>query len=216
MLNAESWKSPTGEVFPDGREEAPVPLPKADAHYTYRDYVTWSDDERWELIEGTPYAMTPAPSVKHQQTVGRLFALLDAPLRRHPCTPFIAPTDVVLSEADVVQPDVFVVCDPAKVTPAHIRGDPDLVIEVLSPATALKDRRAKRDLYERHGVREYVLLDPEARYAERLILGSGGRWGSAELFAPEETLRLTSLGGLEIALQDVFEDELPPPVDRSP
>lgn len=182
-----------------------MPLPRDDERYTYADYLGWPEGERWELIEGAPCDMTPAPSVKHQRLALRLATLLETKLAGSTCTPFIAPTDVVLSEVDVVQPDVFVVCDPARITPTHIRGAPDLVFEVLSPATALKDRRTKRDLYERHGVREYVLADPEARYAEQFVRDDDGRFGPGRLAGPDEVLRLASLEGLEVPLAEVFD-----------
>jgi Uma2 family endonuclease len=86
------------------------------------------------------------------------------------------PTDVVLSDHDVVQPDVFVVCDERKISDQNIRGAPDLVVEVLSPATAGKDRWEKKHLYERAGVLEYILVDPDGQYVERFVLGEDGRF----------------------------------------
>ena len=74
-----------------------------------------------------------------------------------------------------------------------------------SPATALRDHKAKRGLYEHHGVREYVLADPEAQFAERFTLGPDGVYGRSDLLGPEDGLRLSSLGGLEISLSEVFE-----------
>ena len=122
-----------------------MPLPEETGiKFTYNDYLTWPDEERWELIDGHAYNMTPAPSFKHQKIVGNLYSLIKHNLAEKNCTPGIAPTDVLLSEHDVVQPDVFVVCDEKKITEANIRGAPDMVAEVLSPATALKDKREKR------------------------------------------------------------------------
>ncbi|MEA3415917.1 MAG: Uma2 family endonuclease [Thermodesulfobacteriota bacterium] len=77
------------------------------------------------------------------------------PKKRVECFVGIAPTDVVFSEHDVVQPDVFVVCDQKKITEANIQSSPDLIMEVLSPATSLKDKREKKNLYEKYGVKEY-------------------------------------------------------------
>ena len=100
---------------------------------TLADYLTWPDEERWELIGGVAYNMAPAPAVKHQDIAGEFFARLKEKLRGKACKPFIAPVEVVLSEVDVVQPDVFVVCDTAKITDKNIRGAPELVAEVLFP-----------------------------------------------------------------------------------
>jgi len=95
------------------------------------------------------------PSTKHQIVAGNLFSSLIRGLAGKPCRPFIAPTDVKLSDLDIVQPDILVVCDSIRITPTHIAGAPDVVIEVLSPATAAKDlRQKKRDLfsYPRRGI----------------------------------------------------------------
>ena len=101
--------------------------------FTYKDYLTWPDEERWELIDGEIYDMTPAPSFIHQKIVLNLASLLRDRLKDVPCVTGIAPTDVILSEHDVVHPDVFVVCDEDKITEANIQGSPDLIIEVISP-----------------------------------------------------------------------------------
>jgi len=83
---------------------------KATQKYTWDDYRTWPDNERWEIIDGVAYNMTPAPSVKHQNVAGNFFSQLKQKLANKTCKPFIAPLDVILSEYDIVQPDVFVVC----------------------------------------------------------------------------------------------------------
>jgi Uma2 family endonuclease len=143
---------------------------KPDVRYTVAYYRTWPDDERWELIDGLAYAMSPAPRTGHQLMVGELFYRVRAFLEGKTCQPFIAPVDVYLqaqageaaAEEDdsVVQPDVLAVCDPAKVGPEGIRGAPDFVAEVLSDSTANKDLTVKRERYERAGVREYWIVAP--------------------------------------------------------
>ena len=102
--------------------------------YTYQDYCQWPDEERWELIEGVPYAMSPAPGLAHQTVVGELFLQVGEFLREKPCRAFIAPFDVRLpsrNEADedivsVVQPDILVICDPSKLNERGCRGAPGL------------------------------------------------------------------------------------------
>jgi len=178
--------------------------------FTYTDYLTWPDDERWELIDGEAYNMSPAPTVKHQKITGNLYILLSShPEKRAECFVGIAPADVVLSEYDVVQPDVFVVCDEKKITEANIQGAPDLIVEVLSPATALKDKREKKALYEKYGVKEYIIVDPAAQYVERFLLEEGGLYVKSEIFGPKEVLPLVSLKEIEIPLWEVFEVEEP-------
>ncbi len=112
--------------------------------FSYRDYLKWSDGKRWELIDGVPYDMTPAPSFKHQRIVGNFYRKIADRLEGKTCVACIAPTDIFLSDSDVVQPDIFVVCDKTKITDEVIKGAPDIVIEVLSPATSLKYRREKK------------------------------------------------------------------------
>ena len=141
---------------------------KEDRRYTYRDYRTWPENERWELLHGTAYAMSPAPRRDHQGLVIRIATRIAAHLEDAPCKLYAAPIDVFfpavdepLDEVDVVlQPDVVVVCDPAKLVPEGIRGAPDLIVEVISPASAMRDQTEKRLLYEAAGVREYWIANP--------------------------------------------------------
>ena len=164
-------------------------LPKADGHrFTYADYLQWPEDERWELINGKPYAMAPAPTISHQALAGQLFRQIDEALDGPPCSALIAPVDVLLPASDeadeqaatVVQPDILVVCDPEKITERNVRGAPDWIIEVLSAATARHDHLTKRALYERAGVREYWLVHPGDRVVTVYTL-KGGLYGGPEI-----------------------------------
>ena len=180
-------------------------LVKKDKAYTYRDYVNWPSDEKWEIIDSVAYNMTPAPKVKHQITVWNICRAIDKdPKGLDDCTAFSAPTDVVLDEWNVVQPDVFVVCDKNKITEDNIRGAPDLVIEVVSPSTEVKDRREKKKLYERSGVKEYVIVFPHREYVERYLLLEAGHYSQPEIYNGDETLTLTTLG-IDLNLPDIFE-----------
>lgn len=174
--------------------------------YTYNDYIKWPDEERWELINGAPYNMTPAPGIKHQNAAGAFYSNLKQKLYGKPCKPFIAPADVVLSEYDVVQPDVFGVCDEEKITDANIQGAPDLIVEVLSPSTALKDKREKKVLYEKYGVKEYIIIDPIEFYIERFVLKEG-MYGKPELLGTQDVLTLHCFENVDIPLWEVFEVE---------
>ncbi|MCR4319047.1 MAG: Uma2 family endonuclease [Candidatus Brocadiaceae bacterium] len=186
------------------------PLKKeSERKFTWTDYLTWHEDERWEVIDGEAYCMTPAPSIRHQDIVVNLATRLKQKLGGGPCRPFVAPTDVVLSEYDVVQPDILVVCDKKKITDANIQGAPDLIIEVLSPNTSLKDKREKKSLYERFGVREYIIVDPLEQYVERFLFEDDGTYGKGEVFGPQEVLQINSLEGIDISLWEVFEVEGP-------
>lgn len=143
------------------------------AYHTYADYLQWTDNN-YELIDGEAYFMAPTPNLDHQEIAGEVYFQLRSALTGKKCRAFIAPIDVRLGleqqqgAADkqidtVVQPDVLVVCDPSKLVRRGVHGAPDWILEVLSPATASHDQIKKRDLYERHGVREYWLVHPVDR-----------------------------------------------------
>jgi Uma2 family endonuclease len=139
-------------------------------HYRYSHYKAWPEGERWELVHGVPFAMSPAPVRRHQRLVSLLDFRLNQYFEHKPCMPLISPLDVFLPEGDeslddtdtVVQPDLVVVCDETKLIDEGVRGAPDLVIEILSPSTAWRDQTEKRDLYEHNGVREFWIVNPES------------------------------------------------------
>ena len=132
---------------------------------TYDDVLHFPDDgKRHEIIDGVHY-VTASPNLRHQEVVGHLHGEIYLYLKGHPEVGrvSIAPLDVVLSRHDVVEPDVlFVAREQAEVlTEKNLQGPPSLAVEVLSPSTRKRDARLKRDLFERTGVREYWLVDPE-------------------------------------------------------
>lgn len=149
--------------------------------HPYGDYLHWSEDVRYELIDGQAYLMAPAPSLDHQNVVLNLAMQVDEALDATACRVFVAPVDVLLpdaGEADeavntVVQPDVLVVCDSTKLDARRVRGAPDWVVEALSPATAAYDQGPKRAAYERAGVREYWLVHPTDRVVSVYHLQDG-------------------------------------------
>lgn len=180
---------------------------KKNQRFTYADYASWPDDERWELIDGQAYDMSPAPGTKHQAILIAMASIIYEKLRGRTCRPFIAPTDVVLSEYDVVQPDIFVVCDPKKITEPNIQGAPDLVIEAISLSTSLKDKREKKALYEKNGVKEYVLVYPIEEYVEVYRFEkSRKKYGEPTIADRSQAIKLASIGGIAIELDEVFCD----------
>ena len=134
-----------------------------------------------------------------------LSSILREKLKGQKCTPIISPIDVVLSENNVVQPDIVVLCDREKVKNGVIFGAPDLVVEVLSPSTSTRDRREKKYLYEQYGVKEYILIDPLSKNAERYFCFDG-KFSGPELFGIDEILTLKSLADLEININSLFEE----------
>lgn len=175
--------------------------------YTYRQYQQTRSDERMEIIDGVVYDMSPSPTVKHQRVVLNFGEVVNRHFRGKECTPFVAPMDVVLDDINVVEPDVFVVCDKSKITDANIKGAPDLIIEVLSPSTSLKDRREKKHLYQQHGVREYIIVNPMDETAERYELQESGIYGVADIFGWDEHFPSTIFPDLIFDLRVIFEKE---------
>lgn len=175
--------------------------------YTYEDYLHWPDEERWEIIDGTAYNMTPAPTIKHQSISRNIEVTLVNKIRSKEieCEVFDAPTDVVFDEYNIVQPDILVVCDKTKITENNIKGSPELIIEVTSPSTSLKDRREKKKLYERFGVKEYLIVYPDDELVERFLV-ENDKYGAPEVFNWDETMRIESLD-LDVDLWEIFGKE---------
>jgi Uma2 family endonuclease len=183
-----------------------MPLLQAEQKYTYADYCQWDDDERWELIRGVPYAMSPAPNQYHQEISRELFGQLYNFLKGKPCKVFHAPFDVRLNAADeddtVVQPDILVVCDHSKLDGKCCNGAPDLVIEILSPSTADRDRLDKFSAYLNARVREYWIVDPITKTVQICVL-HGGFYG-VTIHREHEVVPLSVLSGLTIDLGEIF------------
>ncbi|MCL2445498.1 MAG: Uma2 family endonuclease [Oscillospiraceae bacterium] len=176
--------------------------------YTFEDYLSWDDGQRWELIDGQPYLMA-APNEEHHDISMALSQTLSHFLLGKPCKLFTAPFDVRLfphktnkREQGLVQPDLFVVCDKSKRDGQRINGAPDLVIEILSPGNESHDRYKKLNLYIKAGVREYWIVDPKNLVIQVYIITAQGH----NVFAYEinHTLSCEVLPGLEIALSDIF------------
>ena len=172
---------------------------------TYDDLVLFPDDgKRHELIDGEHY-VTPSPNLRHQRISGNLFLTIGVYLKAHPMGElFYAPFDVVLSDIDVVEPDLLYVSReraPDVLVPQHVRGVPDLVIEIASKGTRKRDETIKRGLYERKGVTEYWVVDPEIDVV-RVYRRSG------EAF--ERPVELRADAG------DTLVDATPPGLQRQP
>lgn len=196
------------------RINEPRPEAAAKDTYTYSDYSQWPDEERWELIDGVPYNMSPAPSRIHQKITGELFRLIANYLTGKVCEVYIAPFDVRLPKGQendeqidtVVQPDLVVVCDRAKLDERGCRGAPDLVVEVLSPQTAGKDMKIKLALYERVGVKEYWMVDPGNKTVQVYQLETSGRYGRPDIYTGAEQVKVGLFTDLTIDLAMVFKD----------
>ena len=175
------------------------------AGLTYEDYAKTSDDERWELLDGE-LVMVPAPNTFHQAAQVKLGTRLNIFVEQGGLGHvFFAPTDVVLSDTNVVQPDLLFVSKEREhiITHANIQGAPDLAVEIRSPSTAERDLTIKRRLYEEHGVREYWLVDPEAMTVTVLLLGERG-YREAGVYRSGQSFASPTLEGFSVSLDEVF------------
>ncbi|MFY9271109.1 MAG: Uma2 family endonuclease [Candidatus Manganitrophaceae bacterium] len=177
--------------------------------FTYEDYLLFPDDgKRHELIDGEHF-MTPAPSTKHQRILGSLHLAFGNFLKQHKLGEvFVAPYDVVLSDLDVVEPDLLFVSSSRSsiVTEKNIQGAPDLVIEIFSESTRKTDEIIKRKLYEQHGVPEYWIVDPELQMVKIYRTTDQGYTRTAELNREaNDTLATPLLPGFQISLSEIFE-----------
>ncbi len=176
---------------------------------TYEEYIDIPGDNRYELINGE-FILVSAPNESHQTVELRLGARLyifveeDNNLGRV----YTAPFEVVLTDPEginIVQPDIIFVSKEREhiITPTNIQGAPDLLIEILSPSTRRRDRTTKRDLYARHGVREYWLADPDAQTVVVMLLNDG-EFETAREYGIEDTLTSPTLEGFSVRLDSIF------------
>ena len=183
--------------------------------YTYADYLTWKFDEFVELIKGKVLRPMSAPTSRHQQYSTNLAAEIRFFLKGKPCRVYAAPFDVRLTTGGangdqqintVVQPDICVVCDLAKIDVRGCVGAPDWIIEILSPGNAGHDTKTKFDLYEESGVREYWIVYPGIRSVVVYVLDAKGEYQLTAEYAAPGPMPVASLPGLAVEWADVFDD----------
>ncbi|OLN29832.1 Uma2 family endonuclease [Desulfosporosinus metallidurans] len=180
--------------------------------YTYTDYVTWPEDKPMELIDGVPYAMTPAPSRIHQKISVELVRQISTYLHGKTCEVYAAPFDVRLTdinEADeeinnVVQPDISIICDQEKLDDKGCKGNPDLVMEIISPSSISMDYIKKLYLYEKYSVREYWIIHPIDKIVMVYKLIQNGKFARPEVYQIDETIKLGIFDDFTISLANVF------------
>ena len=188
-----------------------VPAPKM--QYTFADCLTWDEQEQIELIDGEAYMMAP-PLRIHQRVSGEIARQLANYLDGKECEVYSAPFAVRLFEREgdrpedvdtMVEPDISVVCDRSKLDKYGCRGAPDMVIEILSPSTRRHDRLVKWSLYQRAGVREYWLVNPEEQSVQVLLL-ENGKLLPHEDYGRADMARVTVLEDCVINLSKVFPE----------
>lgn len=185
-------------------------LPSEEKKYTYREYLQWPEDERYELIEGIPY-MQAVPSWQHQAISRELIIQFGNYLKEKKCSVFSSPFDLILTNEEdkmdgknVFQPDLLVVCDSSKLIGTGYTGIPDLVIEIVSPSTARSDKFYKFNMYEKFGIKEYWIIEPDIKLLSVFTLNKDDRYGRPELYSEVDKVKVQVLKNLEINLSDVF------------
>lgn len=184
--------------------------------YSYSDYLNWQFKERLELLRGKIALMSPAPNRRHQEIAIELQSTIWNFLQNKSCKVFPAPFDVRLpkpgnqasdsSVYTVVQPDICVVCDPAKLDEQGCIGAPDIMVEILSPGNSKREMKDKYDLYEEAGVQEYWIVSPAERTVFVFVLNAEGQFIGQQPLTDEDFLTTPLLPGLKIALAQVFAE----------
>ena len=193
----------------DGKDAMPISS-RPDLRLTYDDFLLFPDDgKRHELIDGEHY-VTASPNLRHQKLLGRLHLAVAEYLRAHPGVGevYFAPLDVIFSNWDIVEPDLlFVAADQRDIlTEKNVVGAPALVVEILSPSTRSRDRKLKHRLFEKSGVREYWMIDPDRDTVTVDRRGAEGGFTDRENFdAVGGVLTTTLLPGWSLALSTLFE-----------
>jgi Uma2 family endonuclease len=183
-----------------------------DRRLTYDDLVRMPDDGlRHEIIDGVHY-VTPSPARRHQDLLGRLHLAIGNYLSEHPDTGrvYFAPFDTIFTRWDVVEPDLlFIAADQLDIlTHANVQGAPALVVEILSPGTKRRDLDVKQRLYDRGGVREYWIVDPDANTVTIHRRAGDGSFPAAQLL-PNDASELTTplLPGFSLSLEKLFRTQ---------
>jgi len=176
-----------------------------DTKFTYEDYLHFPEDKRYEIINGE-VAVAPSPDKMHQDVSRNLeFVLWEFVKKNDLGLIYDAPFDVVLSDIDVVQPDIIFISKEKEdiVTEKNIQGAPDLVIEILLPSSRYRDKKIKGKLYKKFGIKEYWLVDPKKKQITVACFGSTKK-ESTKIYTRNDLLESSLLAGLKIALIDVF------------
>ncbi len=191
-----------------------MPLPQEEGNYSYADYLTWPEDERWEIIDGIAY-MQAAPSPIHQEISGGLFAQFHNYLSGKSCKVYHAPFCVRLMKNDeknnedinkVVEPDISIVCDKAKIDGKGCNGAPDLIVEIISPSSIKMDRFIKFNRYEKAGVKEYWIVEPEGKLVSVFVLLGDQRYGRPEIYTEDDKIKVSIFPDLIVDLKPVFPE----------
>jgi Uma2 family endonuclease len=171
-------------------------------NYTYEEYQKWEGD--WELIEGIPYAMAPAPTITHQEMNLNIGFELKTKLKQCENCKVLPEVDWKVSEETVVRPDTLVVCG-LKNGGSYLADTPEMIFEILSPSTKVKDRNYKSLLYAQNGVKYYVLVEPAGMFAEVYLLRNGKYRLEGEFKSEKYTFELDEACRFDFSFERVFD-----------
>ncbi len=182
--------------------------------YSYADYLLWTIEERFELIKGKIFKMSPAPNTVHQRISMKFTATLFNYFNDKSCELFAAPFDVrfpLNSKRNediftVLQPDLCVVCDPSKIDKAGCLGAPDLVVEILSPSNNARELKSKYEVYEESGVKEYWVVSPQNKTFLSYRLNDAGKYLPTRLMVAGDTYFTDLFPGLALDFELIFKN----------
>ncbi|KRQ86443.1 hypothetical protein ABG79_01645 [Caloramator mitchellensis] len=170
---------------------------------TFKDYLAFPENSNIQIIDGIPYNMSPSPSRVHQKIIVELVTLINNHLKaiNSSCEVYSAPLDVIFvgenenmfSSKDVVQPDIFVVCDKSKLSDKGVVGSPDFIIEIVSPSSASIDYVKKLNLYNHYKVKEYWIINPNNQKILVYKLQEDKEFGPPEQFTFEDEVKIDLL-----------------------
>lgn len=178
--------------------------------YTYKDYLEL-EDVSMEVIEGIPYLMSPSPTVEHQRILRKLLLSFSNYFKDSDCEIFSAPLDVVLineneevlDSKNIVQPDIFIVCDKNKIGDKNIIGSPDLIVEIVSTGSQSLDYVKKLNLYEKYKVKEYIIVNPINKTILQYIF-EDNCYSSPKIYNQNSVAQINLFKGLEIDFTNIF------------
>lgn len=188
-------------------------FPNPNEKYSYKDYLSWDEEKRWEIIDGVPY-MQSAPSRIHQKVSMELSTQFAVYLKNKICQVYAAPFSVILDEENdddnkiknVVEPDISIICDKTKLNKNGCKGSPDMIIEIVSPSSVKMDKIYKFNKYEQAKVKEYWIVEPDSSLISVFTLQPNGRYGRPDIYTEEDKIKVSIFDDLEIHLTSVFDE----------
>lgn len=189
-----------------------MPQLQEDKKYSYTDYLTWPEGERWEIIGGVPL-LQAAPTWQHQSISTELSRQFANYLQGKECRVFTSPFDLCIPESieeddeaisNIFQPDLVIVCEKSKLRKTGYFGVPPLIIEISSPSTTRNDKVLKFNKYEIAGVKEYWIVEPDGKFISVFTIQENNRYGRPETYTDADKIKVSIFPDLTIDLNSTF------------